>query len=316
MSFDLQPLSDAVAAHGRVTRVVVAEVAGSAPREVGAAMLVWQNGQSGTIGGGALELEAAMRARRALSKGDWLQRVPLGPGLGQCCGGAVTLLGEVWDGARLDALDGPVVLRRVEGDHELPMRMQAQLKQARNSGQPVAPRLLSGWMIEPVTQPDRHIWIYGAGHVGRAIVAVLAPMPGLAISWVDSSAERFPPEMAENVTPLVAQNPADCVKFAPADAEHLVLTYSHALDLEICHRLLQHGFRSAGLIGSKTKWARFRRKLAGLGHSGSLISRINCPIGRPELGKHPHAIAVGVAGSLLSTAVALNTSEKTGGAAR
>jgi xanthine dehydrogenase accessory factor len=104
----------------------------------------------------------------------------------------------------------------------------------------------------------------------------------------------------EAVTQLVAADPAAAVAYAPAEAEHLIVTYSHALDLDLCHRLLGHGFGSAGLIGSATKWARFRSRLRQLGHADAAISRICCPIGQPGLGKHPQAIAVGVAATLLS----------------
>nr|MCE2749619.1 XdhC family protein [Rhodobacter sp.] len=84
-----------------------------------------------------------------------------------------------------------------------------------------------------------------------------------------------------------------------AGADHLVLTFSHALDLELCHRLLTHGFASLGLIGSQTKRARFRSRLRALGHSDPQIARIRCPIGDPALGKHPQAIAIGVAQDIL-----------------
>ena len=102
------------------------------------------------------------------------------------------------------------------------------------------------------------------------------------------------------VTTVPAAKPAELVRHAPRDAEHLVLTYSHNLDLELCNRLLSHDFRFAGLIGSATKWARFRSRLAALGHSPERISRITCPIGDPGLGKHPQMIAVGVAAQLLA----------------
>jgi xanthine dehydrogenase accessory factor len=86
---------------------------------------------------------------------------------------------------------------------------------------------------------------------------------------------------------------------APRDAHHLIVTYSHALDLDLCHAALSRGFASAGVIGSATKWARFRRRLAQLGHAPAAIDRIDCPIGDPRLGKHPQAIALGVAARLL-----------------
>jgi xanthine dehydrogenase accessory factor len=158
--------------------------------------------------------------------------------------------------------------------------------------------VVQGWFVEPVADPTREIWIWGAGHVGRALVAVLAPLPGLRLTWIDTDAARFP-EVPEGVVQRIAANPAVLVDEAPAEAEHLVLTFSHALDLELCHRLLGHGFGALGLIGSETKWARFRSRLRALGHPDARISRIACPIGQPELGKHPQAIAVGVAAEIL-----------------
>ena len=101
---------------------------------------------------------------------------------------------------------------------------------------------------------------------------------------------------------LPVPDPAEAVRLAPVGAEHLIVTFSHALDLELCHRLLGHGFASCGLIGSATKWARFRSRLAALGHGAEEVGRITCPIGNPALGKHPQAIAVGVAGQLLAQA--------------
>jgi xanthine dehydrogenase accessory factor len=299
--FDLAALTQAVAAHGRVARVVVAEVAGSAPREVGASMLVWQTGQRGTIGGGALEWEAAAVARAMLTAGGVrLDRMPLGPALGQCCGGAVTLLTEVHDAATLPA-PSDVIARAVDG-RPMPLAVKRLLAAARGQGLLPAPALVQGWMVEPRARPDRAIWVWGAGHVGRALVAVLAPLPGLAITWVDVAADRFPSDVQPGVTVLPAADPGRLVAHAPPCAEHLVLTYSHALDLDLCHRLLGHGFASLGLIGSATKWARFRSRLTALGHPLAQIARIDCPIGDPSLGKHPQAIAIGVAGAMLARA--------------
>lgn len=299
--FDLGALQAAVAAQGRVARVVVAAVDGSGPREVGAAMLVWAGGMSGTIGGGALEWAAIRVAREMLGVGRRirLDRVPLGPALGQCCGGAVTLLTELQDATTLAELEGrDVVARSVDG-RAMPLAVKRMLAQARGQGVMPEPALVQGWMVEPVARASREIWIWGAGHVGRALVSVLAPLPGLAITWVDVAADRFPAAVPEGVMVLPAADPAALAAFAPPTAEHLVLTYSHVLDLELCHRLLTRGFAGLGLIGSATKWARFRARLRALGHGDAEIQRIDCPIGEPGLGKHPQAIAVGVAVQLI-----------------
>ncbi|MEZ5777901.1 MAG: xanthine dehydrogenase accessory protein XdhC [Paracoccaceae bacterium] len=316
MSFDPAALAREIDRHGPVVRVVVAEVAGSAPREAGAAMIVWADGQAGTIGGGALEYAAAARAREMLAAGagDRVDRMPLGPALAQCCGGAVVLLSEVWDAARLADVAGETVIARAlpGGRAEMPLPVRRILSRARGEGFRPATRVVQRWMVEPVNAPLREIWIWGAGHVGRALVGVLGPLPGLALTWIDTGAERFP-DMQEGIIRKIAANPAELAAEAPAGAEHLVLTFSHALDLEICHRLLGHGFRSLGLIGSATKRARFRSRLAALGHSEVQIARIRCPIGDPALGKHPQAIAIGVAAALLKEKSAEETHrERTG----
>jgi xanthine dehydrogenase accessory factor len=214
-------------------------------------MLVRHDGIEGTIGGGALEWEAMRIARQMLADGRDLaeHKMPLGPALGQCCGGAVVLRFE-----RADALDRP---------------------------------------------RGAALWVWGAGHVGRALVATLAPLPDLAITWVDTDAARFPDAVPEMIETIVARDMARLMPHAPAQAHHLIVTYSHEIDLALCHAGLTRGFGSCGLIGSATKWARFRARLAALGHRDAEISRITCPIGDPSLGKHPQAIAVGVAGRLV-----------------
>jgi xanthine dehydrogenase accessory factor len=232
-------------------RVTVVSTRGSAPREPGAGMLVRPDGILGTIGGGALEWEAMAQARAMLKDGAGpVERtVSLGPGLGQCCGGAVTL--------RFEPAEG----------------------------------------MEP--SPGAPLWVWGAGHVGRAIVRTFGPLPRVALTWIDTAPDRFPEEIPEAVTRLVAAEPPRLMPHAPREAHHLVLTYSHDIDLALCDAALRRGFASCGLIGSATKWARFRSRLSKMGHSDAEISRIDCPIGDPSLGKHPQAIAVGVAARLL-----------------
>lgn len=306
MSVDLSSLQEAVTSHASVTRVVIAATRGSVPREPGASMLVWRDGQSGTIGGGALELAASDAARRQLNEGVPVQvsNHALGPGLGQCCGGSVTLVSEVWDQARLEAVGrSPLaVTRRVAGNVEEPFQFRAKRKAARGGGRAVSFSYKQGWLMEPVQQTSRALWIHGAGHVGRAIVSVLSPLPELEIIWTDTSAVRFPSNVPLGVTTLPAANPAQLVSHAPRHADHLILTYSHALDFNLCDALLRHSFASAGLIGSATKWARFRKRLGALGHGPDAIARITCPIGDPSLGKSPQQIAIGVAHALLQPA--------------
>jgi len=299
MGFDTNALRASIARHGKVVRVVIASVQGSSPREVGAAMIVWDDGQSGTIGGGALEFQAAQAARE-MTVGTRLTRHSLGPDLGQCCGGAVQLLTEVYDQSALaDLTDTHVIARPTGADCDMPLAAKRLIATARAQGHAPAAQLIQGWMVEPVAHPNRKLWIWGAGHVGRAFIDVIAQLPDMDVTWVDTALARFPDDAPDNVTILPAVNPVDLVAHAPTDAEHLIVTYSHALDLELCHALLSHGSGFTGLIGSKSKWARFRTRLRTLGHTETQIDSITCPIGSPEMGKHPHAIAVGVAAEML-----------------
>ena len=296
--FDRHALAQAIAARGPVARVVVAEVKGSAPREVGAAMLVWQDGQDGTIGGGALEFQAAQSARAMLAGCEVarLDAIPLGPNLGQCCGGAVWLAFEVFHKAPdlAPAFARPVTL----GAGPMPLPIARALAAARR-GEPARAMLHNGWMIEPFSAPKTPVWIWGAGHVGRALVAVMAPLPDMEITWVDTDLARFPDDIPNGVRALPVAEITRAIALAPADAHHVILTFSHALDLALCDGLLRHGFAHLGLIGSATKWARFRGRLGAVGHSPAEISRITCPIGDTSLGKHPQAIAIGVAARMM-----------------
>ncbi len=296
--FDRISLARAVDAHGAMARVVVAEVQGHAPREVGASMLVWAGGQAGTIGGGALEFQAAQVARDMLAAGADLRldTIPLGPNLGQCCGGAVRLLTEVFSDV---PADGACFVRPVsQSAGPMPLAM-ARAQAAARRGARVLAGLNEGWFIEPFSAPKTPVWIWGAGHIGRALASVMAPLPDMEITWLDTDLARFPATIPDGVRALPAAEITRAIPLAPADAHHVVLTFSHALDLALCDGLLRHGFAQLGLIGSATKWARFRARLVALGHSPAEISRIACPIGDPGLGKHPQAIAIGAAGRMM-----------------
>lgn len=304
MAFDFDELSAAVAKHGVVTRILVAAVKGSAPRGEGTSMLVWQTGQSGTIGGGELEFRITAEARRRLTDEDHsprFLRYALGPALGQCCGGNVALACETFDATALARLRGARVFVRptlgTSKSHPAVDRLAAQIE--RNPGAYNGFAMLFGWIVEPVRTAGRALWVWGAGHVGRAIVSIIAPMPEWDVTWLDVAPDRFPDPLPERVSTIPSDDPARMIPFAPVSAGHLILTYSHQLDFDICHGLLGHGFASAGLIGSATKWMRFKNRLGQLGHTPEQITRIRCPIGDPALGKHPQAIAVGVAADLL-----------------
>ena len=193
--FDLSQLRDAIAAYGPVARVVVAEIVGSVPREVGASMLIWETGQSGTIGGGTLEFEATKFARAMLGRETpaRLSRHPLGPALGQCCGGSVSLVSEVFTAGDIDHLDEKQSFaRQVAGDSTMPLSLKRAETLARNQGLAVRPQLQDGWFIEPLRARAVPLWIWGAGHVGRAMVQTLAGLTEFDITWIDTSEVRFP----------------------------------------------------------------------------------------------------------------------------
>ncbi|SIO05760.1 xanthine dehydrogenase accessory protein XdhC [Vannielia litorea] len=296
MSFDRDSLAAAIAAQGEVVRVVVVSAQGSTPRGPGTAMLVWPTGQQGTIGGGALEWEACAMARARLGQPPVTVTLPLGPAMNQCCGGTVTLALESFAEAPPEA---PAFARPVSdtAPAEPPLAFARALTATRNGSQPAGIAHENGWLLEPMTTPRAPVWIWGAGHVGRALAATLAPLDHIALTWADTSADRFP--QTPPVAPTTGDLPA-LAATAPPTAHHLILTYSHALDLALCDTLLARPAASIGLIGSATKWARFRARLAASGHAAAQISRIRCPIGDPTLGKHPQAIAISTAAQLLS----------------
>lgn len=250
-------------AAGRAAVVVtVLEHRGSVPREAGTRMLVAADAVLGTIGGGHLELRAVLRAREQLAHAalPFDERIALGPSLGQCCGGALTL--------RYTALaaDDP-----------------AQWTQP-------APRF--------------HLQLYGAGHVGRALVAVLAGVP-CRVQWIDEREGEFPPGPLPPHVERVCTEPVEAeVASAPPGAFYLVLTHSHALDLAITQAILKRGdFGFFGLIGSRTKRASFEHRLHERGFDAALVARMACPIGLEGMaGKEPGIIAVSAAAQLLLAA--------------
>ncbi|MGB0959794.1 MAG: xanthine dehydrogenase accessory protein XdhC [Halocynthiibacter sp.] len=297
MSFDHLTISSLLSAHGALIRVVITRVEGSSPRDVGAALYVWEagqdTGQDGSIGGGALEFLAAKTAREMLKSGQDNTAIThaLGPNLGQCCGGSIELVYEYFDRETIKtAPKEGLFIRHITGTA------------ARAPTQRPAHRIsyADGWIAEPVSAPKHPVWIYGAGHIGRALAPMVAGLPDMAVTWVDFDLTRFPKNTPEHIQTTAHSDPSQLVPYAPKNASHVIATYSHALDFDLCHAVLSHGFSHAGLIGSRTKWARFTKRLLTLGHGQSDIARIACPYGDQSLGKHPQAIALAVSIALLN----------------
>ena len=166
-------------------------------------------------------------------------------------------------------------------------------------------KVAGAWFVEPLARRMVPLTIYGAGHVGRALVRVLQDLP-FAITWADTAAARFPDPLPPHVHVQATPDLPALAAAAPAGAWHIVMTYSHALDLAICHAVLRRGdFGHLGLIGSATKRARFLKRLAELGIAPAALARLSCPIGLPGLGgKEPGMIAVAVAAQLVQLATA------------
>jgi xanthine dehydrogenase accessory factor len=266
--------------------LVVAAAQGSTPRETGASMLVTAHDAFGTIGGGHLELKAIEHARAMLSSGTIAatqRHYPLGPALGQCCGGAVSVLFAPAGLANCDELR---VLSRAERDGGCYV-----LTRTLDTGDTLTvPLQFDAWTV----------WIFGAGHVGQAIVSVLAGLP-CQVKWVDQRDAQFPSAVADNVEVIQSLSPADEVRHIAPGAQVLVLTHSHAVDLDICLALVtRDDLAYCGLIGSATKAAVFRKRFAQRGVLPDAIARIICPIGAAHLrSKHPGVIAVNVAMDLI-----------------
>jgi xanthine dehydrogenase accessory factor len=305
----LPALIDALQRQDAIVRIAVADVRGSAPREPGVAMLVGHAAVVGTIGGGQLEWQALAAARLLLEPDApraRLQPYVLGADVGQCCGGVVQVWMERYERADLDwlraarlcAQRGPAMLvTRLAGGavqhHVRAEAPEAAIRLARPDEDQVEVRERLDVRYPP-------LWLYGAGHVGQALVRILVDLP-LQLTWIDSRSGMFPADVPAPVHLLHSADPAASVAGAPAGCRFLVMTHSHALDFALCSAILHRDdFAWAGLIGSKSKAARFRSRLARAHHAAEAIARLVCPIGLTGIdSKWPAAIAVGVAAELL-----------------
>ena len=140
------------------------------------------------------------------------------------------------------------------------------------------------------------LWVWGAGHVGRAVIAACPPQ-AFKLTWVDDAHERFPPNGHERIEQISAVDMPLLASRAPTYAHHLIFTYSHDIDFALCAALLKRGAASIGLIGSATKRSRFFKRLSDMGLDPNPIT---CPIGDKALGKHPSAIAQGTIAALMA----------------
>jgi xanthine dehydrogenase accessory factor len=265
------PLREIAAAwlRHRIPTLVVRIVAvrGSAPREAGATLLVAADAQAGTLGGGHLEWQAVHKARALLS-----QTTPALPGED-----TVSL------GASLGQCCGGVVTLRYET---------------------LDAASLAAWWPE---KPRFHLMLHGAGHVGRALVAVLSALP-CRIDWIDCRDEAFTGfDPTPRVIPLITDTPQAEIDAAPPGTWQLVMTHDHGLDLALAETILRRQRRNAdvggfGLIGSAAKRARFRQKLAARGFAEAELDFMRCPVGLPGIaGKEPGVIAIAIAAELLQT---------------
>jgi xanthine dehydrogenase accessory factor len=286
-----------------VAMISVLASEGSAPRGAGTRMLVTADGQQGTIGGGQLEYRAVDQARAilALPHGAWrVQDYPLGPLLGQCCGGRVRLLVEHLDPAALgwlhDAEPGRMLVSSFNEDavvRAIFERETATRQSARGERPAPGTRI-----VEPVGERPRPVYLFGAGHVGQALARHMTGLP-LQLAWFDTRPEQG---AIDGVTLVEEEDVAECVTEAPTDAAMLILTHDHALDYHLTlAALAREPLAFVGLIGSSTKIARFRSRLKADGIGEEALARLTAPIGVPGvIGKEPDVIAIAVLAQLLT----------------
>jgi xanthine dehydrogenase accessory factor len=245
--------------------VTVEHTQGSTPRAVGAWMAVSAHQVWGMIGGGHIELQAIAHARDLLAGGTEpvQQCYALGPNLGQCCGGVMVLAFE-----------------RLTSQHAASLRERLQPQDVLN------------------------VALFGGGHVGTALVNLLGTLP-FSVQWYDSRDEIFPNPLPSNVSAEHSSPIEAAVRDLVPGTQVLIMSFSHAEDLDIVAACLQRQRGAAdlpyiGLIGSKTKWATFSKRLIQRGFSDTELAQITCPIGVPGvMGKEPEVIAVAVAAQLL-----------------
>lgn len=272
---------------------------GSTPREAGTRMAVAASGIFGTIGGGNLEFQAIEQGRRILAypPGTWrIQDYPLGPLLGQCCGGRARVLIERLDEEQKSWLEAA---REPSGFSLRTELLEGSLRRSLTAEPPPPPSARGPLpkpgevLFERLGKPWTQVTVFGAGHVGKALARLLADLP-FRLDWMDERPESPPPA---RILPRAAL----CEAARAAQGPVLILTHDHALDYELVRAALASPSRFVGLIGSQTKRARFLSRLRAEGFPEEDLARVVCPIGLPEVkGKAPEIVAISAAAQLLS----------------
>jgi xanthine dehydrogenase accessory factor len=266
MTLSAAYIREFLSAHRQVVLAQVTGVRGSAPREAGAFMLISATARIGTIGGGALEHLCIDRARRVIREGldGSSLDIPLGPEIGQCCGGRVDVALSMVDRTRAAAL-------------------------------------IEAAELEAAFRP--HVYVFGAGHVGQALARALALLP-LHVHAVDTRPDELA-GLPETVEALAVPMPEAVVRAAPIGSAYVIVTHDHALDFLIAYEALAR-FDSpyVGMVGSKSKRAKFRSWYLGEGGDPAAVERLVLPIGGrayPEgLGdKRPEVIAALAAAEIM-----------------
>ncbi|WP_262271007.1 xanthine dehydrogenase accessory protein XdhC [Microvirga yunnanensis] len=294
-------LTDLVTRHGSAALITVHDVKGSAPREAGARMAVRPDGAfHGTIGGGQLEFRMLDIAREMLTAGRGPARIvdqALGPDLGQCCGGRVKILIETFDGRDLEDLAPLVEAEAGGGSFVVECRLE-EGRVRREFASAVGDDRWTGWR-ETHGEARTPVLVFGAGHVGRALVLSLAPLP-FAVRWLDDREDAFPAHLPANARAVRLRDPEAEIAGADPAALVLVMTHDHPLDLAITAAALRRDFPYVGLIGSATKRARFEKRFRELHLPDERIRALVCPIGLAGIvDKDPAVIAASVTAQLL-----------------
>lgn len=307
MSEWLQEALGAVRRGERLAMVTVVGARGSTPRETGARMLVWPDRFTGTIGGGSLERQGLDQARKLLTQEERrhaLQDYPLGPLLGQCCGGHVRLLVEQVDATSLPWLEpaaaagAPFQLQAVFEGGEM-RRALASAGSGAGDG-PAIPIAEVRSLSEEIRPTKSRLVMFGAGHIAQAVARAFEPLP-FHLDWLASREDLRPEAGGTRATILSEDDLEAAVEAAPPESYFAIFTHSHDLDFRLIRAVLARGDAAyAGLIGSATKRVRFERRLRDAGVTEDQLARLTCPIGIDGLKcKAPAVIAVSLAAELL-----------------